>query len=86
MDFSSSHYPISDIKEWRDTNKLEIRPDFQRKAVWSLIAQKMLIDTIIKKIPMPKIYLESKMKNVVKSYFYCNYIKNCQVKYISRGL
>lgn len=66
MNFSSSHYPISDIKEWRDTNKLEIRPDYQRKAVWTKVAQQMLIDTIIKNIPMPKIYLETKMVNGTK--------------------
>lgn len=66
MNFSSSHYPISDIKEWRDTKKLEIRPDYQRKAVWTKVAQQMLIDTIIKNIPMPKIYLETKMINGTK--------------------
>ena len=66
MNFSSSKYPISDIVEWRDTNKLEIRPDFQRKAVWSLIAKEMLLDTIIKHIPMPKIYLQTKMKGVIQ--------------------
>lgn len=61
MIWKSSPYSISDIKEWRDTKKLEIRPDFQRKAVWSPIAQVMLIDTIIKDIPMPKIYLQTKI-------------------------
>lgn len=66
MNWKSSPYAISDIKEWRDTNKLEIRPDFQRKAVWSSIAQIMLIDSIIKDIPMPKIYLETKMVNDIK--------------------
>ena len=66
MKWKSSPYAISDIKEWRDTQKLEIRPDFQRKAVWSAIAQVMLIDSIIKDIPMPKIYLETKMVDDVK--------------------
>ena len=62
MNWNSTTHPISDIKEWRDNNKLEIRPDFQRKEVWTSAAQMMLIDTIIRNIPMPKIYLESKMQ------------------------
>lgn len=67
MNWNSTKAPISDIREWRDDKKLEIRPDFQRKAVWSKAAQIMLIDSIIKNIPMPKIYLEAKMENGVKN-------------------
>lgn len=37
MDWNSSSYPIADIKEWRDTNKLDIRPDYQRRAVCATI-------------------------------------------------
>lgn len=59
MKWKSAHYPISDIRDWRDDEKLEIRPDFQRKEVWSIAAKIMLIDTILNNIPMPKIYVES---------------------------
>lgn len=59
MEWKSAHYPISDIRDWRNDEKLEIRPDFQRKEVWSMAAKIMLIDTILKNIPMPKIYLEA---------------------------
>ena len=66
MDWSSNTVSVSDVREWRDDKKLEIRPDFQRKEVWSRAAQIMLIDSIIKNIPIPKIYLETKMKQGVK--------------------
>ncbi len=36
--------------------RLILRPDFQRRAVWSEDAQKNLIDTILKNLPMPKIF------------------------------
>lgn len=63
MKWKSAHYPISDIRDWRNEEKLEIRPDFQRKEVWSAAAKIMLIDTILNNIPMPKIYVESIMRD-----------------------
>jgi len=57
--WSPSSHPISDIRDWRNNGRLELRPDFQRRLVWSDAARVMLIDTIIKKIPMPKILVAS---------------------------
>lgn len=59
MNWTSYSHPISDIKDWDKNNRLELRPDFQRNEVWSKSAQIMLIDTIIKGIPIPKIYIKS---------------------------
>ena len=64
MNWNSSNHPISDLRDWNNEKKLEIRPDFQRREVWSKVAKIMLIDTIIKNIPMPKLYLETRIKNV----------------------
>lgn len=61
MQWNPSNHPISELRDWNNAKKLEIRPDFQRKEVWSKAAKLMLIDTIIKNIPMPKIYLETKV-------------------------
>lgn len=63
MDWHSSPYPISDIRDWRNNDKLELQPDFQRREVWSEAAKVMLIDTILKNIPIPKIYLKAIIKN-----------------------
>lgn len=61
MNWSSSNHPISDLRDWNKAKKLEIRPDFQRRQVWSKTAKIMLIDTIIRNIPMPKLYLETRI-------------------------
>ena len=55
--WTSSSHTISDIREWSRAGRLEVRPDFQRLAVWSAPAKIMLMDTILQYIPMPKIFL-----------------------------
>lgn len=62
MKWESYSHPISDIRDWDKNNRLELQPDFQRKVVWSKAAQIMLIDTILRDIPIPKIYIKSIMK------------------------
>ena len=59
----SSSHPISDIRDWSAGQRLEIRPDFQRKEVWSPAAKILLIDTILRNIPMPKIFLQAIIRN-----------------------
>ena len=63
MKWESYSHPISDIRDWDNNNRLELKPDFQRNEVWSRAAQIMLIDTIVKGIPIPKIYIKSVMHN-----------------------
>ena len=50
-------YSISDLIRLHDSERLEIQPSFQRRAVWPRQAAPYLMDTIIRGIPMPKIYL-----------------------------
>ena len=61
--WNSSPHPISDIRDWKQLNRLELRPDFQRKSVWNPPAKIMLIDTILKNIPMPKIFLSAELRD-----------------------
>lgn len=63
MKWESYTHPISDIRDWNKNKRLELRPDFQRNEVWSKAAQIMLIDTILKGIPIPKVYIKSIMKD-----------------------
>jgi hypothetical protein len=62
--WNSSPHPISDIRDWHNAGRLEIQPDFQRKEVWSLAAKVMLIDTILRSIPMPKVFVSSVIKEM----------------------
>lgn len=57
--WNSSPHPISDIRDWNNAKRIEIRPDFQRNEVWSESAKIMLMDTILKNIPMPKLYFQA---------------------------
>lgn len=61
--WNSSPHPISDIRDWDELGNLELRPDFQRREVWSAHARVMLMDTIIRNVPMPKIYLACELRN-----------------------
>ena len=63
MKWTSRAHPISDIRDWKRNNRLELRPDYQRKSVWSKSAQIALIDTILHNIPFPKIYIQAIVKN-----------------------
>lgn len=48
---------IADIYEKIDGNKLNLRPDFQRKFVWTQEHQEEFLDTIIHGYPFPEIYV-----------------------------
>jgi len=59
--WNSSPHPISDVRDWDDLKRLEIKPSYQRGAVWSRAAKIMLIDSIVSEIPMPKILVSKKI-------------------------
>lgn len=59
----SSSHPVSDIRDWSNQQRLEIRPDFQRKEVWSPAARILLMDTILRNIPMPKVFLQAVIRD-----------------------
>jgi hypothetical protein len=59
-------YRISDFLEWHREGKLELNPDFQRGSVWTPVARTYLIDTILRELPVPKIYLRTKIDVLTK--------------------
>jgi len=48
---------IADIYQLIDEGKLILRPDFQRKFVWTFEHQEAFIDTILNGLPFPEIYV-----------------------------
>lgn len=48
---------IADIYQLIDSGKLILRPDFQRKFVWTHEHQEAFIDTILNGLPFPEIYV-----------------------------
>ena len=61
--WNSSPHPISDIRDWSEAQRLELQPDFQRREVWSATARIMLMDTILRGVPMPKIFLANTIRD-----------------------
>lgn len=59
--WNSTNHPIADLKDWHNEHKIIIQPDYQRRLVWNQSAKIMLIDTILKNIPMPKIFLSKEI-------------------------
>jgi hypothetical protein len=54
-------YHISDFLDWHREKRLELNPDFQRGSVWTPAARTFLIDTILRQLPVPKVYLRTKI-------------------------
>lgn len=59
-------YRISDFLDWKREDRLILSPDFQRGSVWKPQAKTFLIDTILRRLPMPKIYLRTRIDVVTK--------------------
>ena len=54
---SSSGYTPTDFLEWRQSRTLVITPKFQRRGVWKTPARSFFIDTLLRGMPVPPIYL-----------------------------
>lgn len=54
-------YQIADLLEWGQSKRLALNPDFQRRSVWTTSAKVYLIDTILRHLPIPKVYLRQKV-------------------------
>ncbi len=63
VEWSPSTHKVSEFRKWSNDGQLDLQPDFQRKAVWNKAAKIMLIDTILRNIPMPKILLQIKLRD-----------------------
>ncbi|MFG6377780.1 MAG: DUF262 domain-containing protein [Lachnospiraceae bacterium] len=58
---------ISDIIQWNEKKELELSPKYQRNSVWNEKAKAYLIDTIIRGLPIPPIFLRQKTDITIKS-------------------
>lgn len=54
-------YSINDFIQWDRNNELFISPKYQRKAVWNEKGKSYLIDTILRGLPVPQIFLRQKI-------------------------
>ena len=52
-------YTVADFIDWNDKKQLKLNPDFQRQSVWPSAAKSYLIDTILRRLPMPKVFMRT---------------------------
>ena len=50
-------YPVSDLYSWIKNKKLNLAPEFQRGDIWLPSAQSYFIDTLLRDLPIPPIYI-----------------------------
>lgn len=60
MSIQKTFYKVADFVTWLKNGQLELSPEFQRRAVWKSGAKSFLIDTIVKGLPIPIIFLRDK--------------------------
>lgn len=53
----SKIYSIGDFINWHTRRELSISPKYQRNPVWNTSAKSYLIDTIVRGLPFPQIYM-----------------------------
>jgi hypothetical protein len=54
-------YRVADFLEWHERKQLVLNPHFQRRSVWSPLAKAALVDTILRRFPIPKLYMRTKI-------------------------
>lgn len=64
MNIQKTFYKVADFANWLKNGQLQLSPEFQRRSVWKNGAKSYLIDTIVKGMPIPIIFLRDKRINV----------------------
>lgn len=57
---SKTNYKVSDFISWAKASTLILSPSFQRRSVWPAGAKSYLIDTIVRGLPIPIIFLRER--------------------------
>jgi len=59
--FETRQYLINDFRAWHERRELILSPKFQRRKVWSKKAKSYLIDTILRGLPIPPVFIREKI-------------------------
>lgn len=59
-------YRIHDFIAWQDNRELELNPHFQRRSVWDPQARTMLIDSVLRRMPIPKVYMRTRIDTATR--------------------
>jgi len=62
-------YNIAEFLRWHSSNELNLSPKFQRNSVWNDQAKSYLIDTILRGLPIPAIFIRQSVDVKVSKVF-----------------
>lgn len=60
---------INDILQWYENEELELSPKYQRNSVWNEKAKSYLIDTIVRGLPIPPIFMRQSIDVTTKKTY-----------------
>ena len=60
MNYKVKVWKIMDLNNLYTSGKLNLNPPYQRNSIWPIQAQKLLIDTIKKELPIPAFFIQEK--------------------------
>jgi hypothetical protein len=61
MDIKRTLFSVSDFLDWQRQGALDLDPPFQRRSVWKKGAKSYLIDTVVRGLPTPLIFIREKI-------------------------
>lgn len=65
MKYSNVEWTIGQLMELIDSNRINLRPPYQRNFIWSPKDQKLLIESLYKGYPLPNFFI---LKNKDNTY------------------
>lgn len=60
-DIEKTQYKVADFLQWQKAGGLDLAPIFQRRSVWSAKAKSYLVDTVVRGLPTPIIFLRDRI-------------------------
>ncbi len=63
-DITRTQYKVGDFVSWQKNKLLDLHPRYQRRSVWSAGKKSYLIDTIIRGLPIPIIFLRERQTDL----------------------
>lgn len=54
-------FKVGDFVSWAQAGQLDLRPEFQRRSVWKSGAKSYLLDTVIRGLPIPIVFLRDRL-------------------------
>ena len=64
MEIKSETITVRDLLELKKNSMLTVNPEYQRAAVWKEDQNRKLIDSVMRRYPLPLFYFHHKVRNI----------------------